>query len=148
MDDTKEIAEVSKKPKELSSLETLGDDLAFLSSDTDNMEFYLAFRAFHEERDYEKAIEKYKAAIEYEKSNALASHNQDEWQTLEDDTLVKAMYWLGESYAKLKRYEEAIECFETIPTSYERHYLSIAAERRIGTLKAKTALNEGEAADE
>jgi tetratricopeptide (TPR) repeat protein len=143
----KEKAETSEEKTEKSTLEALDDDLAFLSDESNNMNFYLASRAFHEERDYEKAIEKYQAAIEYEKSrssDASEDEDADNGDMSPDDVLAKATYWLGEAYVKAKQIDKAIETFKELTNNFEKHYLKVAAERRLAALKAKYPSSKGE----
>ncbi len=54
----------------------------------------------------------------------------------EGDELIhlKAVYMLGESYAKLGKLKDAIKTFETISKDYQKHYLRDSARRRVQRL--------------
>ena len=139
MDESEETTEEA----ESSSLEALGDDLLFLRGD--NMSFYLASKAYYEDQNYEEAIEKYQAAIEYEKSQSqdslkLADSSEDSEEKTQEkepnDVIAKSMYWLGESYVKTNQTNPALKTFEQLASDLSEHYLGIAAQRRVATLNA------------
>ncbi len=141
MDESEETTEEA----ESSSLEALGDDLLFLRGD--NMSFYLASKAYYEDQNYEEAIEKYQAAIEYEKSRpqdslklADSSENSEEkaQEKKPNDVIAKSMYWLGESYVKTNQTNPALKTFEQLASDLSEHYLGIAAQRRVATLNNVT----------
>ena len=141
MDESEETTEEA----ESSSLEALGDDLLFLRGD--NMSFYLASKAYYEDQNYEEAIEKYQAAIEYEKSQsqdslklADSSENSEEkaQEKEPNDVIAKSMYWLGESYVKTNQTNPALKTFEQLASDLSEHYLGIAAQRRVATLNNVT----------
>ncbi|RMH70055.1 MAG: hypothetical protein D6675_10510 [Gemmatimonadetes bacterium] len=51
-------------------------------------------------------------------------------ENLDTETKIRAMYWKGESLAKLERYDDAIETFTTLANAYPRHNLGMSAQRR------------------
>ncbi|MGQ9608839.1 MAG: tetratricopeptide repeat protein [bacterium] len=81
--------------------------------------FSLGNQAFYNEHDYIKAIEEYKQAVKEETDELIH---------------LKAIYMLGESYAKLGNLKDAIKTFETISKNYQKHYLRDSARRRIQRL--------------
>ncbi len=89
--------------------------------------FSLGNQAFYDEHDYSKAIEEFKQAIKEE---------GDELRHL------KAVYMLGESYAKLGKLKDAIKTFETISKNYQKHYLRDSARRRIQRLTEILAIRK------
>ena len=126
------------------SLEASVDDLEFLHTDSDNMSFYLASKSYYQDRNYEDAIEKFQAAIEYEESmpQDLRDSEDEEGVAAEElakeanEVVAKSLYWIGESYIKTKQTDRAIETFERLSGDFGKHYLRLAAQRRIATLKA------------
>lgn len=112
-----ESTEVKPEPEEEKSeeiVEKKGNDLSIRQT-----HFSLGNKAFYNEHDYIKAIEEYKQA---------AKEEVDELSHL------KAIYMLGESYAKLGNLKDAIKTFETISKNYQKHYLRDSARRRIQRL--------------
>lgn len=81
--------------------------------------FSLGNQAFYNEHDYLKAVEEYKQAVKEETDELIH---------------LKAIYMLGESYAKLGKLKDAIKTFETISKDYQKHYLRDSARRRIQRL--------------
>ena len=129
----------------LNALEVVIDDLAFLRDD--NPSFYLASKAYYDDRNYEEAIEKFQALIEQESPPAedasTEANSQEEYVEGEDPeleepsiVLTKSMYWLGESYVKIGQIDKAIEAFEALASGFDTHYLGIAAQRRVKALQA------------
>ncbi|MBM3239112.1 tetratricopeptide repeat protein [Candidatus Poribacteria bacterium] len=82
--------------------------------------FYMANRFYYEEQNYDEAIKMYQAAI-----------------TEESDELIvaKSLYYMAESYIKLKKLSEAIAVFEDLAGRLPGHYLVASAKRRIDILK-------------
>ena len=141
--DNQTAADLSEQAGETSPLEALRDDSALLGHDSDNLSFYLASRAYHDDRNYEEAVEKYAAAIEYEtalhpqlKQAKIDLERQAPKIAKAGDVVAKSMYWLAESYLKIKQTDKTIEMFEALIDG-ARHYLQVAAERRLKVLKAK-----------
>lgn len=87
-----------------------------------NMHLATANKYYYGE-EFEKALEEYDAALEKE----------DVQENL--DAFLKAMYWKGETLAKLKKYEDAVEVFSTLSEKGERHNLAYSAKRRIEHIK-------------
>ena len=127
-DTTEEIIEEApaKTIKELA--EAVNADASFIHGDNEN--FYLAFKAYHNDRDYEEAIQKFQAAIEYERAHPRHSGTYDV------DVIAKSRYWTGESYIKIKAFDKAIEELESLASDFMTHYLGLAAQRRIEALKS------------
>ena len=121
------IEEVPRKTiKELA--QEARDDAAFAQGD--NQSFYLASKAYHDDRDYEESIQKFQAAIEYTEAQSDSLDENDV------DVIVKSMYWTAESYVEIEASDKAIEVFEALVNNFSVHYLGLAARRRIETLKA------------
>jgi tetratricopeptide (TPR) repeat protein len=120
------------------TLEDLGDELAFLRDDNDNLHFYLGSKAYYEERNYEDAIVKFQAAIERENEQLEADDDEDEQFSAEisDEIIAQSMYWMGESYVKVQQLNRAIEVFKELADDFDNHYLGLAAQRRAEILKA------------
>lgn len=103
------------------------DDAAFTHGD--NESFYLASKAYHDDRDYEASIQKFQAAIEYTEAQSDSLDENDV------DIIAKSMYWTAESYVKIEASDKAIEVFEALVNNFSNHYLGLAAQRRIDALK-------------
>ncbi len=122
----------------LSPLEAVEDRLMYLRDS--NQSFYLAFKAYHDDYDYEQAIEDFQAAIEHETAateDSPVQADEDEEQQPEEPSsvIVRSMYWQAESYVKIGKIDIAIEVFTALSSQYQMHHLGIAAERRVEVLK-------------
>jgi tetratricopeptide (TPR) repeat protein len=98
------------------------------------------FKAYHDDYEYEQAIEDFQAAIEHETKSTEDSPEQadeNEEQQLEDSSsvIVRSMYWQAESYVKIGKIDKAIEVFTALSSQYQMHHLGIAAERRVEVLR-------------
>ena len=87
---------------------------------TEGANFYMANRFYYEEQNYDEAIKMYKAVIA-EKSD--------------ESIVAKSLYYMAESYVKLKKLDEAISVFEDLAKRLPNHYLASSAKRRIDVLK-------------
>lgn len=96
-----EETDETKEEAELSDLET---------------NFSLGNKHYYEEHNYEKAIEKYKQALEEEKDELIR---------------VKITYMMAECYVKIGKLKEAKELFQTLAVDYKQHYLNDSARRRL-----------------
>ncbi len=76
---------------------------------------------YYEEEDFENAICEFNRALEVEDQNL--------------ETIRRAMYWKGESLAKLGRYDEAIQTFEELASHHKKSSLGYSAKQRIQHLK-------------
>ena len=119
------------------ALEEIGDNLGFLRDNSDNLNLYEAFQAYHEHRDFEDAIKKFKAAIAYEKKHGASSEAGASGGENPNATLVKCLYWLAESHNKLEQRNKALKIFKTLAKDFDSHYLGMAAQRRVEALKAE-----------
>ena len=117
------------------ALEEIGDNLGFLRDNSDNLNLYEAFQAYHEHRNFEDAIKKFRAAAAYERRHGASSEAGSDENP--NATLVKCLYWLAESHNKLEQRNKAIKAFETLAKDFDSHYLGMAAQRRAETLKAE-----------
>ena len=117
------------------ALEEVADNLEFLRDNSDNLNLYQAFQAYHEHRDFENAVKKFKAAITYEKRHGVSAKAGSDENP--NPTLLKCLYWLAESHNKLGQRNKAIKLFGTLVKDYDYHYLGMAAQRRVETLKAE-----------
>lgn len=105
-------------------IESLDTDLG--SSSGDNISFHQANKAYYEDRDYNEAIKKFQAAIEYE---ILQSPD-----SLDTEIIVKSIYWLGESYLKLNQIDRAFEEFRQLSEHCSQHHLGRSAQRQASSL--------------
>ena len=142
LDETSIFQEVMDEPAEeivLSPLEAVENRLMFLRGR--NQSFYLGFKAYHDDYDFEQAIENFQVAIEHETSSTEDSPEEtdtNEEQRLEEpgSVIARSMYWQAESYVKIGQIEKAVEVFAALSSQYRMHHLSRAAERRIDVLSA------------
>ena len=116
-------------------LEEIGDDLAFLRDNSDDLNLYLAFKAYHDNRDYEDAIEKFQSAIAYEKEHGESVETDADGEERPNEALVKSFYWMAESHLKIQQPDKATEIFEIVASDFGNHYLGQAAQRRAARLK-------------
>lgn len=93
-------------------------------------QFFMANVLYHEERDYEQAIEKYRQAIE-EESNELIK--------------LKARYWMAEACVKIGNIEDALGIFGKLAKEHGRSYLGDSAKRRLTILKDYENMPRGNA---
>lgn len=119
-----EDLEVVIPPLELPSLEVE----SFQPQEQGNLAYADAVTAYHEDKDYQRAIEKFGEAIENE------VQHMDGSVTDSNSVVAKAMYWQAEAYVKLQDIPQAIVTFESLIRTYQKHYLSLAAERRTAQL--------------
>ena len=119
------------------ALEEIGDNLEFLRDTSDNLNLYLAFKAYHDDRNFEEAIENFEAAIKYEKKHNKTPKTDETGEEIPNGTLVKCFYWLAESHNKIEERKKAIRIFERLARDFDSHYLGTAAQRRAENLKAE-----------
>ena len=100
----------------------------FQPREQDNLAYADAMKAYYEEKDYQRAIEKFREAIENEA--------QDTGGNVPDSNSIvaKAMYWQAEAYVKMQDIPQAIVAFENLIQTHQEHYLSLAAQRRTAQL--------------
>ena len=82
--------------------------------------FFLANTLYHEERDYEQAIEEYRQAIEEE-------HNEE--------IRLKARYWMAEAHVKLGNIKDAMNIFGALAKKHGDSHLGDSARRRLEALE-------------
>ena len=142
LDETSIFQEAIDEPADeivLSPLEAVENRLMFLRDR--NQSFYLGFKAYHDDYDFEQAIENFQVAIEHETSSTedspAAADTNEELQLEEPGSVIaRSMYWQAESYVKIGKIEKAVEVFAALSSQYRMHHLSLAAERRIEVLRA------------
>ena len=122
-----EDLEVVVPPLELPSLEVE----LLRPQERDNLAYADAIKAYYEEKDYQRAIEKFGEAIEDE------TQRTDGSVTDSSSIVVKAMYWQAEAYVKMQDIPQAIVTFESLIQTYQEHHLSLAAQRRTKHLNPK-----------
>ena len=114
------------------SLEDPSLEVGFLRpQEQDNLAYADAVTAYYEDKDYQRAIEKFGEAIENE------TQRTDGSVTDSSSIVVKAMYWQAEAYVKMQDISQAIVTFENLIQTYQEHYLSLAAQRRTAQLNPK-----------
>lgn len=127
-----EDLEVVVPSLEVPSLEAPSLEVGFLRpQEQDNLAYADAVTAYYEEKDYQRAIEKFGEAIENE------TQRTDGSVTDSSSIVVKAMYWQAEAYVKMQDISQAIVTFENLIQTYQEHYLSLAAQRRTAQLNPK-----------
>ena len=119
------------------ALEEIGDNLEFLRDTSDNLNLYLAFKAYHEDRNFEEAIENFEAAIKYEKKHNKTPKTDENGEKIPNATLAKCRYWLAEAHIKIGGHKKAIRTLLSIVKDFDNHYLATAAQRRVENLKAE-----------
>ena len=102
----------------------------FNEQEESNFAYTEAITAYYDDNDYEQAIEKFSDAIKNEK-------NQRGRKAATNEILAKSIYWQAESYVKTHDIPKAINTFESLVKTCKHHYLTLAAQRRAETLKAK-----------
>lgn len=106
----------------------------FRQREIDNLAYADAVTAYYEERNYEVAIEKFQDAIDNERKFGTGAPNE---------IIAKSMYWQAESYVKTENRQKATAVLESLIESFADrrggHYLVVAAQRRLETLKARGA---------
>ncbi len=112
------------------AVESLDTDMG--SSSGDNVSFHQANKAYYEDRDYNEAIKKFQAAIEYEILQPPDS--------LDTELIVKSIYWLGESYLKLNQINRAFEEFRQLSEHCSQHHLGRSAQRQAASLSKQGAI--------
>ena len=138
VDDDLELTEEDTEETMADSLKG-SDDFTYILND--NLNFYLAYKAYYEDRNYEEAIAKFQSTIESEQSQtknfAGASDFPERVQQPEPTSVIaKSLYWMGEAYIRINQIDKAVEVFEQLAHRFRRHYLSLAAQRRVAVLKA------------
>ncbi len=119
-------------PLEDPSLEDPSLEVGFLRpQEQDNLAYTDAVTAYYEDKDYQRAIEKFGEAIENETQHTEGN------VTNSNSIVVKAMYWQAEAYVKMQDISQAIVTFENLIQTYQEHYLSLAAQRRTAQLNPK-----------
>ena len=105
----------------------------FNPQEENNFAYAEAVRAYYEEKNYEQAIEKFGEAIENEEQQTKDP------QSVANEIVAKSKYWQAEAYVKTQDIPQAIVTFESLieSESCKEHYLTVAAQRRAETLKAK-----------
>jgi TolA-binding protein len=119
-----EDLEVDIPPLELPPVEVE----LFQPQEQDNLAYADAMKAYYEEKDYQRAIEKFREAIENEAQDTGGN------VTDSNSIVAKAMYWQAEAYVKVQDIPQAIVTFENLSQTYKEHYLSLAAKRRTAQL--------------
>ena len=103
----------------------------FRPQEQSNFAYAEAVTAFYEEKNYQRAIEKFGEAIEYE-----VQHTEDEMSD-SNEVVAKSKYWQAEAYIKLHDLPQALGTLEDLVKTCQGHYLVLAAERRVDELNAK-----------
>ncbi len=107
------------------------DIAPFNEQEEDNLAYTEAITAYYDDNDYELAIEKFTDAIKNEKKQRSGK------QSATNEILAKSIYWQAEAYVKTHDIPKALKAFESLVKTCNEHYLTIAAQRRAETLKAK-----------
>lgn len=135
-DDNEDDLEEADEDEELPPLElapTAPVVELFGPKEQSNAAYRDARTAYHEDKDYQRAIEKFSEAIEYEvqsTEDSLVDANE---------IVAKSKYWQAEAYVKLQDLPQAIGTFEDLAETCRGHYLSLAAQRRADELNQKNS---------
>lgn len=112
----------------------LPDIAQFRPYEENNLAYTAAVDAYFDEKNYESAIGKFQDAIANERERGAHGPNE---------TIAKSMYWQAESYVKTEAFEDASAVLESLIELFAQagrgHYLVVAAQRRLETLKARGA---------
>lgn len=130
-DEDEEDLEVELPPLELAPMEPEVE--LFRPKEQSNAAYRDARTAYYEENDYQRAIEKFNEAIEYEVQSTEGS------LTDANEIVAKSKYWQAEAYVKLQDLPQAIGTFEDLVKTCQGHYLSLAAQRRADQLNTKNS---------
>ena len=103
----------------------------FRPQEQSNFAYAEAVTAFYEQKNYQRAIEKFGEAIEYE-----VRHIKDEMNDT-NEIVAKSKYWQAEAYIKLHDLPQAVGTLEDLVETCQGHYLVLAAQRRVDELSAK-----------
>ena len=103
----------------------------FRPQEQSNFAYAEAVTAFYEQKNYQRAIEKFGEAIEYE-----VRHTEDEMNDA-NEIVAKSKYWQAEAYIKLHDLPQAVGTLEDLVEICQGHYLVLAAQRRADELSAK-----------
>lgn len=130
-DEDEDDLEVELPPLEL--VPTGPEVELFRPKEQSNAAYRDARTAYYEENDYQRAIEKFNEAIEYEVQSTEGS------LTDANEIVAKSKYWQAEAYVKLQDLPQAIGTFEDLAKTCQGHYLSLAAQRRADQLNTKNS---------
>ena len=130
-DEDEDDLEVEMPPLELAPTEP--EIQLFRPKEQSNSAYRDARTAYYEEKDYQRAIEKFNEAIEYEVQSTEDS------LTDANEVVAKSKYWQAEAYVKLQDLSQAIGTFEDLIETCQGHYLSLAAQRRAHQLNEKNS---------
>lgn len=130
-DEDEDDLEVEMPPLELVPTEPQVE--LFRPKEQSNSAYRDARTAYHEEKDYQRAIEKFNEAIEYEAQSTEDSLTDD------NEIVAKSKYWQAEAYVKLQDLPQAIGTFEDLVKTCQGHYLSLAAQRRADQLNGNNS---------
>ena len=119
--------------EDLSDPFDISTSLDFL--DGDNTSLYLAFKAYHQDQDFESATNYFQQSLAYAQDNGKEDTQVSQSGSIRvsepDDSQAKSKYWLAESYLKIEQSDLAIDLFQDLVNNHRFHYLSLAAERRL-----------------
>lgn len=130
-DENEDDLEVELPPLELAPMAPEVE--LFRPKEQSNAAYRDARTAYYEENDYQRAIEKFNEAIEYEVQSTEGS------LTDANEIVAKSKYWQAEAYVKLQDLPQAIGTFEDLVKTCQGHYLSLAAQRRADQLNTKNS---------
>ena len=105
----------------------------FRPREQSNTAYADAMTAYYEEKNYQRAVEKFDEAITYEAQRTEGS------PTDPNEIVAKSKYWQAEAYAKLQNLSQAIGIFEDLIETCQGHYLVLAAQRRADQLNMVNA---------
>ena len=103
----------------------------FNPQEINNFAYTEASNAFYEERNYERAIEKFDEALNSEQQRRAAGEPKDA------DIIAKSLYWKAEACVKTQDIPKALGILKDLIETCKGHYLTVAAQRRVEQLKAK-----------
>ena len=130
-DENENDLEVELPPLEL--VPTKPEVELFRLQEQSNYAYADAVTAYYEGNDYQRAIEKFGEAIEYE------ARSTEDSVIDANEIVAKSKYWQAEAYIKLQNLPQAIVTLEDLVETCQGHYLSLAAQRRVDQLNAKNS---------
>ena len=105
----------------------------FRPREQSNSAYADAVTAYYEQKNYQRAIEKFDEAIAYEAQRVTNN------ATDPNEIVAKSKYWQAEAYVKLQDFSQAIGTFEDLVKTCKGHYLALAAQRRADQLNTGNA---------
>ena len=117
-----ELIRLEEENPEDDIIEDLSDPFDISTSldflDGDNTSLYLAFKAYHQDQDFESAANHFQQSLAYAQDNGKEDMQVSQSGSIRvsepDDSQAKSKYWLAESYLKIKQSDLAVDLFQDL----------------------------------